>query len=62
MRSRPAAVTTYRTLAWAIVMPTSVNSEAWLDDEPVHHPLVAVEDPLDVGRARSAVNVRWNVR
>ena len=30
MRSRPAAVTTYRTLAWAIVMPTSVNSEAWL--------------------------------
>ena len=29
MRSWPAAITTYRTLAWAIVMPTSVNSGAW---------------------------------
>ena len=28
--ARPAAITTYRTLACAIVMPTSVNSEAWL--------------------------------
>ena len=29
MRSSPAASTTYRTLAWAMVTPTSVNSGAW---------------------------------
>ena len=29
MRSSPAAITTYSTLAWAIVTSTSVNSGAW---------------------------------